>query len=309
MRIVVASGKGGTGKTTVAVGLALSLAGEVSLLDCDVEAPNTHLLLSSALRARAAPGGVAEHAGATPAAEHTRFTILVPKVDQDRCTGCGLCAKFCAYGALAVVRRQVLFFDDLCHACGGCARVCPEGAITEVPHEIGTIRTTDSGALRHVAGELDVGQTLAPPLIREVKARASDGTTVIDAAPGATCPVVEAARGADAGLLVTENTPFGLHDLALAAEVFADLGVPTGIVVNRSGIGHADERDLDELSRRFGFPVLMRIPYSEAIARAYADGRPVVDAEPALQDEFRTLHARLVRMARTAGASSTGAAS
>lgn len=295
MRIVVASGKGGTGKTTVSVGLALSLPGEVSLLDCDVEAPNTHLLLGSA--------------GATSPPEQTRFTILVPGVDESLCTGCGLCAKFCAYGALAVVRSQVLFFDDLCHACGGCARVCPEDAITEVPHQIGTIRTIDTGALHHVVGELDVGQTLAPPLIREVKACAGDGTTVIDAAPGATCPVVEAARGADAGLLVTENTPFGLHDLELAAEVFSELDVPTGIVVNRNGIGHADERDLDEVSRRFGFPVLMRIPYSEAIARAYADGRPIVEAEPELRGEFRALHKELVRMARNGGDASTGAAS
>ena len=337
MRIVVASGKGGTGKTTVSVGLALSLSGEVSLLDCDVEAPNTHLLLGSSPSAQAAPGDAAADAGgagtmgdgatggdgprtgaaeraapATPATAQTRFTIRVPKVDEDRCTGCGLCAKFCAYGALAVVRRRVLFFDDLCHACGGCARVCPERAITEVPHEIGTIRTTDDGALRHVVGELDVGQTLAPPLIRAVKARAGHGTTVIDAAPGATCPVVEAARGSDAGLLVTENTPFGLHDLKLAAEVFSELGVPTGIVVNRSGIGHADEHDLDEVSRRFGFPVLMRIPYSEAIARAYADGRPIVDAEPGLQDDFRALHRKLAEMAETAHTgdeSSTGAAS
>ncbi len=294
MRIVVASGKGGTGKTTVSVGLALSLPGKVSLLDCDVEAPNTHLLLGSS------PGAPAEQ---------IRFTIPVPQVDADRCTRCGICARFCAYGAPAVVRRQVLFFDDLCHACGGCARVCPEGAITEVQHEIGTIRTTDTAKLRHVAGELDVGQTLAPPLIRAVKARAGDGTTVIDAAPGATCPVVEAARGADAGLLVTENTPFGLHDLELAAEVFSQLGVPTGVIVNRSGIGYADERDLDVVSQRFGFPVLMRIPYSEAIAHAYADGQPITDAEPALVEEFRALHARLCQLARTQDKAATGEAS
>lgn len=308
MRVVVASGKGGTGKTTVSVGLALSLPGEVSLLDCDVEAPNTHLLLGRTT-SDSARAGTAGDGGATTAGAQTRFTIPVPKVDQDRCTGCGLCAKFCAYGALAVVRRQVLFFEDLCHGCGGCARVCPEGAITEAPHEIGTIRTTDDGTLHHVAGDLDVGQTLAPPLIRAVKARAGDGTTVIDAAPGATCPVVEAARGADAGLLVTENTPFGLHDLELAAEVFSELGVPTGIVVNRAGIGYDDERELEKISRRFGFPVLMRIPYSEAVARAYADGRPITEAEPKLRGEFRALHGQLAQMARTGDASSTGAAS
>jgi len=300
MTVVVASGKGGTGKTTVSVGLALSLDGPVDLLDCDVEAPNTHLLLG---------GEVSTQGGGSTG--HTRFTIPVPRVDPDRCTGCGKCAAFCAFGALAVVRGRVLFFDDLCHACGGCALVCPEGAISEEPHEIGTIREAlQLGSLRQIAGEIDVGQTLAPPLIRAVRERSSAPVTIIDAAPGTTCPVVEAARGADAGLLVTENTPFGLHDLALAAEVFARLGIPTAIIVNRSGIGYPTEDRLRGISERFGFPVVLRIPFSHEVARAYAEGQPIVDAVPGIRDEFRAVYARLTRLAEaTRTAESTEAAS
>ena len=274
MTIVVASGKGGTGKTTVAVGLARSLGPGVALLDCDVDAPNTSLFL----------------AGHDPRpSSESRFSIMVPRVDPELCTACGACTDFCAYGALVLVREQVLFFADLCHACGGCARVCPAGAIEEVPHAIGTVATTRVGELVHVCGELDVGQTLAPPLIRDVKrngAGAAADTTIIDASPGTTCPVVEAARGADAGLLVTENTPFGLHDLELAAQVFADLRVPAGIVINRSGIGYDDESLIGEISERFGFPVLMRIPFDESIARGYAEGVSIVDSAPGLRSGF-----------------------
>lgn len=292
MTVVVASGKGGTGKTTVSVGLALSLAGEVTLLDCDVDAPNTRLFLGTD-----GATGAPETAAGT---REDRFAVPVPQVDPDRCTGCGACASFCRFGALAVVRKQVIFFEDLCHACGGCTRVCPEGAIREVAHEIGTVSETRFGRLRHVAGELDVGQTLAPPLIRAVKERGAAATTIIDASPGTTCPVVEASRGADVGLLVTENTPFGLHDLELAAQVFAEIGLPAGIIVNRSGIGYEDESLLEAVSERFGFPVLMRIPYSEEIARAYAIGTSIVDSTPTLRSEFRRLHEDLAAL--TAGA-------
>ena len=293
MTIVVASGKGGTGKTTVSVGLALALAGDVALLDCDVEAPNTGLFLR--------PSG--------PPVDSRRFTIRVPRVDRQKCTGCGACAAFCAFGALAVVRERVMVLKDLCHGCGGCALVCPSGAIDEVPHAIGTITTIRVRDLLHVAGELDVGQVLAAQLVGAVKQTAgliedrpggSRRVTIIDAAPGTTCPVVAAARHADVGLLLTENTPFGLHDLELAAQVFADLDLPAAIVVNRSGIGYDDETLLLERSERFGFPILLRIPYSESIARGCADGATILDSMPGLRSEVLALYDGLIRL-RVAG--------
>ncbi|MFW5688143.1 MAG: 4Fe-4S binding protein [Spirochaetota bacterium] len=297
MTIVVASGKGGTGKTTVSVGLARAIEDEVDLLDCDVEAPNAHLFLPEDANDPDAGGRPARRREETD-----RFAVPVPSVDPKRCTGCGACARFCAFGALAIVRGRVLFFDDLCHACGGCTIACPVGAISEVPHEIGSVRERRSGSVRLVTGELDVGQTLAPPLIRAVKARARARTIVIDAAPGATCPVVEAARGADAGLLVTENTPFGVHDLAAAAEVLAELRVPAGIVINRAGIGYADESEIEAIAERFGSPILSRIPYSARIAEGYASGRAITDSLPELAEELRSLATRLRRLAGREGA-------
>lgn len=297
MTIVVASGKGGTGKTTVALGLAHAAPGEVILLDCDVEAPNAHLFF---------------HDGNVRRTE--RYAVPVPRVDGSLCTGCGACARFCAYGALAVVNRRVIVIDELCHSCGGCRIVCPEGAITEAMREIGTVVTERHGPLTLITGDLDVGQTLAPPLIREVKARgrasaatagvaeagrgvAGPATVIIDAPPGATCPVVESARGADVGLLVTENTPFGIHDLELAATLLADLGVPAGVVINRAGIGFSDESRIRAVCGRHGLPILLRIPYSAQVAVAYARGTDILSADISLRRGFEELLEQLRRLA------------
>ncbi len=292
MTIVVASGKGGTGKTTVAIGLARALPGSTALLDCDVEAPNAHLFF---------------HDGAR---EREMFAVTMPRVDEERCTGCGACAEFCAFGALAVVNRQVIIIDELCHACGGCSIACPHDAIREVPHVIGSVTTERHKDLTLVTGDLNVGETLAPPLIREVKTRGgvylrrpgtrASGTgdyVVIDAPPGTTCPVVESVRGADVAVLVTENTPFGVHDLRLAAIVCRDLGVSAGVVVNRVGVGYPDEQALKSVCEEFDLPILLRIPYSEAVASAYARGDDIVAAEPTLRAAFEELAAGLVQLA------------
>ncbi len=281
MIVTIASGKGGTGKTLLATGLARVLADEgrlaVHLVDCDVEAPNAHLFLHPDL------------------AEPRDVTTLVPRVDAARCTRCGRCAQVCAFHALAVLPDQVLVFDDLCHGCGSCARQCPEGAIAEEPLRLGEIASGRAGRIRMSQGTLDIGRAMATPIIRALKQQTEpqigEAALVLrDAPPGNACPVVETLRGSDLALLVTEPTPFGLHDLTLAVEMARGIGVPFGVVVNRVGIG-------DDRVRRFcekeGVPILAEIPDDRKIAEAYSRGELLLDALPG----YRALFERLLENA------------
>jgi len=278
MIIAVASGKGGTGKTTVSANLA-RVRGDVTLLDCDVEEPNVHLFVSG-----------------EPQGEPEIVSLLVPEVDESRCDGCAACSRFCAFKALAVLDKRVLVFTELCHGCGGCARVCPQGAIREVPKRVGVVETMRAGGgVTVVQGRLDVGVAMAPPLIRAVKARIpKTGEAILDAPPGTSCPVVATLRETDFVVLVTEPTPFGLNDLKLAVAVVRELGLPFGVVVNR-----ADRND-DRVAvycREAGIPVLAEIPDDRRVAEAYSRGELMVDALP----EYRTLFERLyVDIARLA---------
>ena len=283
MRITVASGKGGTGKTTVAVALALSLArtmpsGTVLLVDADVEAPNAHLFLHPVWERR------------------EEFTQPIPEVDRERCTGCGRCAEVCSDHAIAVFssagqgqRPIVLVFPELCHGCGGCQRACPEEAIREVPRRTGVIEEGSAGPIRFARGVLDVGQAMARPLIRRLKdrARGHEGVVILDAPPGTACPVVHAMHGADYVLLVTEPTPFGEHDLRLAAGVARELGIPAGVLINRDGIG--DGR-VEAFCEENGLPILMRIPFDRGIAAAYAEGVALPIAFPEYRERFVALY-------------------
>lgn len=286
MKITVASGKGGTGKTTVATSLALSLAidavnGDVPLfLDCDVEAPNAHLFLD-------------------PTFEHREdVNILIPEVDEATCTFCGNCAEVCPWHAIAVVAQKVLVFPQLCHGCGSCTLACPEGAIREIPNPIGV---TEAGSAREgigfAQGVLNVGEPMAVPIIRQLKKRfpnqSTDHPIIIDASPGTTCPVVESMRGADFVLLVTEPTPFGLHDLRLAVQVTQELGIPAGVVINRDGVG---DTGVDDYCRETGLPVLMRIPLDQRIAQGIARGAPLIDVLPEYARQFRSLYAQIVQL-------------
>jgi len=276
MVVSVASGKGGTGKTTVAVNLALSLEEDVQFLDCDVEEPNAHIFLK-------------------PKITHARsLSVLVPKVDEKRCTYCGKCARFCSYNAIAIVKEKVLFFPELCHNCGGCTIVCPEKAIREVKRPKGVIEEGRSGKIRFIKGELNVGEAVSPPLIREVKKAADkDFLTIIDVPPGTSCPVIEAVKGSDFCLLVTEPTPFGLNDLILAVEVMRKLKIPFAVVINRSDIG---DGKVEEYCEKEKIPILMRIPMDRRIATAYSKGTPIVEEIPEYREKFKELYEKIKQM-------------
>jgi len=282
MIIAVASGKGGTGKTTVATSLAFiaqerdsaegtPFAG-VLYLDCDVEAPNAHLFLKPTFQ------------------DQREVGILIPDIDETRCTHCGRCAEVCQYHAIAVLGNKTLVFPQLCHGCGSCTRQCPEGAIHEVPDKIGLLEcgTTPAG-IAFGRGLLDIGEPMAVPIIRQLKAWAKPDPgqmAILDAPPGTSCPVVETVRGADYLVLVTEPTPFGLHDLRLAVAVARELEIPIGVVINRYGLG---DNCVDEFCTQEELPVLMRIPYDRKIAETVAQGLVLVNALPSYKAGFEQM--------------------
>ena len=268
-RLAIASGKGGTGKTTIAVNLARVHGGPVVLADCDVEEPNAHLFLKGVPRGSEV------------------VAVPVPEVDPERCDGCGACSRACRFHAIVVPSGLALVFPGMCHGCGGCALACPRDAIREVPRRIGVVETSEAEHVTLVGGRLDVGVASAPPLIRAVKARLRDDLpAILDAPPGTSCPVIAALRGADFALLVTEPTPFGLHDLRLAVDMAREVGVPCGVVVNRAGSG--DGR-VGEFCRAEGIAVLLEIPEDRRIAEAYSRGEVLVDALPEYRGAFRNL--------------------
>lgn len=278
MKIVVASGKGGTGKTMVAanLGYALSRDREVALVDCDVEEPNLHLFF---------PAETADEA----------VTAENPVFDPALCTRCGACGKFCRYGAIAVLRDRVLFFAELCHSCGGCRIVCPEGAVTETGRAIGRVGTAHPiPGLTLVSGFLNEGEVQAPSVVRAARAAAGERPLIIqDAAPGVACAVMETITGCDLCILVTESTPSGLHDLALAVEAVKMLSIPAGVVINRS-----DGRDevATAFCREHGLPVLMTIPFDREIAAVQNRGGLVTRDLPGFRERFAALYAAAVRL-------------
>lgn len=295
MRIAIASGKGGTGKTTIATSLALSLNAEskqalpvtVSIpplfLDCDVEAPNAHLFLKPVFHQRQEVG------------------ILIPQVDEAGCTHCGKCAEVCQYHAIAVLGKKTLVFPQLCHGCGSCTRMCPEGAISETLDVMGVLERgpTPSG-VDFARGVLNIGEPMAVPVIRQLKRWANpkyDQVVIVDASPGTSCPVVEAVRGADFLLLVTEPTPFGLHDLKLAVEVARELQILAGVVLNRCEGNSPDGRysaTVESYCREQGLPILLRIPYEREIAEGIAQGKTLVEIHPETIPLFKRLFIRIM---------------
>jgi MinD superfamily P-loop ATPase len=268
VKIAVASGKGGTGKTTVAVNLAL-MRGNVQLLDCDVEDPDAALFLHPQI------------------STVSSVYVAVPRVLTHRCTFCAECADFCAYNALVVLPDQWLSTPELCKDCGGCYLVCPEDALTPERRKIGLIQFGVSGSVNVVTGDLQAGEAMPSPLIRRVKEEMNkEGWVIVDAPPGTSCAMITAIEGCDACVLVTEPTPFGLHDLRQATEVVEILGMPCAVVINRSDLGDSGVRDF---CRDKGLPILLEIPFNRGLAEAYSRGVPAIFASEHWRSVFQKL--------------------
>ncbi len=269
MIISIASGKGGTGKTTVATNLAFSLGKNVQIMDCDVEEPNSHLFLNPDIK------------------EKQAVIAPIPLIDLEKCTYCKKCMEICRFGAIAVVGKKVITFPELCHSCGGCMAVCPEDAIAENDRELGDIEKGNIQDISFIHGRLKVGQVMSPPIIKKIRTLANDEmVNIIDAPPGTSCPVIAAMNGVDFVILVTEPTPFGLHDLTLAVETVRILNIPHGIIINRSGMGN---NSVNEYAEKEGIPILMEIPFDKKIAQVYSKGKLVVEEMPEYKNKFLDL--------------------
>jgi MinD superfamily P-loop ATPase len=278
MIVAVASGKGGTGKTTVTASLATVWDGALTAVDLDVEEPNLHLFLRPDIG-----GNEAVH-------------LTVPVVDQSRCTYCGACSELCQFKAISVMGQIVLTFPEMCHGCGGCLAVCPDEAITPGTRELGKISWGRAGEVKFLTGELRVGEAMSPPLMRLVKVKlkqmiaARGGDAIIDAPPGVSCPAVNAVIDSDVIILVTEPTPFGFYDFQLAWEAFTPLGKPMATVVNRAGLGNDD---IYRFCRDKKLPILAEIPFDRAIAEAYACGRIISEVSAELRETFVALRGKI----------------
>ncbi len=276
MKIAIASGKGGTGKTTIATALAqaLSIADySVSLLDCDVEAPNSHIFIQPDLN------------------QFEEVNLLIPSVDPDTCNGCGQCAEVCQFHAIVVIGGETLVFPELCHGCGSCTWICPEHAITEIPNRLGILEGgLSKQGIRFGHGILNIGQPMAVPVITKLKNwqdLMDEEIVVIDSPPGASCPVVESLRGSDYIILVTEPTPFGLHDLRQAYQVTQKLGIPAGVIINRAGIG---DTGVEQYCEEMGLHILMQIPLERKIGEGIAQGKSLLDINPEYESKLQQLY-------------------
>jgi len=266
MQIAIASGKGGTGKTTIATSLALSSDSPAQYLDCDVEEPNGHIFLKPQFNCSEI------------------CTVTIPRLDEEKCTACGKCRDICNYNAIVQFGTTVMTFPELCHSCLGCFRVCEDDALIAATREIGVLESGTASGIEFVHGRVRVGEAMGVSLLKAVKAKADrDRLTIIDAPPGTSCPFVETISDVDYVILVTEPTPFGLYDLRLAAQVLKNLEIPGGIIINRADLG--DDR-VQKFCQEEGLPVLMEIPFDRKIAEGYARGNNLIETVPELRAGF-----------------------
>jgi MinD superfamily P-loop ATPase len=284
MKVAIASGKGGTGKTTVAACLAAEWQRALVAVDLDVEEPNLHLFLKPEIHGE------------------EKAYMEIPVADESKCSHCRACADLCQFKAISVLGNVLMVFPEMCHGCGGCLAVCPEKALKPGKRELGDIVWGAAGTTGFLMGRLRVGEAMSPPLMRQVKAklnamvRQTDADVIIDAPPGVSCPAVNAVMDADVIVLVTEPTPFGLYDLKLARDAFLPLNKPMGIVINRAGLG---EDKVYDFCRSKQLPIWAEIPFSRTIAAAYADGRIVSQVSPELQKAFGVLAASIAEAHNT----------
>lgn len=269
IKISVLSGKGGTGKTTVSVNLAKTLK-ESFYVDCDVEEPNGYLFLN-------------------PKIEYEKdVNVLIPEIDYGKCTLCGECVKACRFGAMTKLIKKILVFDHLCHSCGACYEICPYNAIREVPKKVGTIRKGKVDALDFIDGRLNYGEATGVPILREINKMIKDVAkpVIVDSPPGTSCSVIHSIEGSDFCILVTEPTPYGLHDLDLAVQLVKEMKMPMGIVINKAG-----ERDelIEEYSQKEGIRVLAKIPFKRELAQAYSTGKLLIEVDEEIKNIFERL--------------------
>lgn len=283
MRIAIASGKGGTGKSTVAMGIAIALerAGkDITLADCDVEAPNLYLFL---------PEG--DYASKD-------VTVQVPSIDGSKCVYCGKCAEFCKFNAISVFPGHALVFPELCHSCGGCSIVCPEAAISYKERKVGVVKISYppiAKKLKLITGIMNENEHSSVPVISAVKSiidNDSAGISILDLSPGTSCNMIAAVRGCDHCILVTEPTPFGLHDLKLAVEVLRHMGIPSGVVINKS---YGNDSLITDYCAGEGIEIYLRIPYDDSVAKFYSNGTIPSLRLPWLSDMFRSLYDRCIK--------------
>lgn len=277
MKLAIASGKGGTGKTTIATNLAAVAASHgasTSYVDCDVEEPNGHIFLRPRIK------------------ETKPIEVFIPSVDKETCIACGQCQEICQYSAIILMGEEVLVYPDLCHSCGGCMLVCPVNAISETPRTMGVIEMGDTDAgVNFIQGRLNIGEKQSPPAIRSVKKHLPEnGLQILDAPPGTACPVIEVVSGADYTILVTEPTPFGLNDLILAVEMMRALKKPFGVAVNQADIG---DDEVSRYLRREKLDKLLELPHDRRIAEVYSNGHLIVENLP----EYKTLFENLLNSA------------
>lgn len=277
MSIAIASGKGGTGKTTLATNLAYVAShsnNAIAYLDCDVEEPNGHIFLKPAIY------------------ERLKVERPVPRVDMENCTLCGMCGDICQFSAIVLAGSKVVLFHELCHACGGCSLVCPANAIMKLPHKVGELEIGRSGPIYFAKGKLNVGEAMSVPVIRAVKNYATEADIIfIDAPPGTSCPVIESVRNCDYVILVTEPTPFGLNDLELAVEMVRALKIPFGVVINRAGVG---DDNVQHYCRQNKIDILAEIPDSRDIAEVYSRGGLICEALPEHKAVFSKMLEKII---------------